>query len=61
MPPGAKDLVGLKDEYVDKFHRHVPEAKDTIPSSSAQLHGGKSVTSSGWVLSLRHLLHSMLK
>ncbi len=61
MPPGPKDLVGLKDEYVDKFHRHVPEAKDTIPSSSAQLHGGKSVTSSGWVLSLRHLLHSMLK
>lgn len=60
VPTGPRDLAGLKDEYLDKFHRHVTEAKDTIPSS-AQLHGGRSVTSSGWVLSLRHLLQSMLK
>ncbi|KAI4225266.1 MAG: hypothetical protein L6R36_004054 [Xanthoria steineri] len=60
VPPGPGDLVGLKDEYLDKFHRHIPEAKDNIPSS-AQLHGGKSVTGSGWVLSLRHLLQSILK
>ncbi|KAI4267812.1 MAG: hypothetical protein L6R38_008080 [Xanthoria sp. 2 TBL-2021] len=60
MPTGPRDLVGLKDEYLDKFHRHMPESKD-MNLNGAPLSGGKSVMSYGWVFSLRDLLHSLLK
>lgn len=60
MPTGPRDLVGLKDEYLEKLHRHMPESKD-MNASGAPLSGGKSVMSSRWVLSLRDLLHFMFK
>ncbi|KAL8648100.1 MAG: hypothetical protein Q9226_006142 [Calogaya cf. arnoldii] len=58
MPTRPKDLAGLKDEYLNRFHPSVAEVGDT-KSSGAPLLGGKSVIGSGWMYSLRDLLRLM--